>query len=46
MALLLKTDGTTQQVTPTSGATFTLQELQGFVGDLTCGDGFLQLLVL
>ena len=32
MALLLKTDGTTQQVTPTSGATFTLQELQGFVG--------------
>lgn len=32
MALLIKTDGTSQRVEPGNGARFTLQELQDFVG--------------
>lgn len=32
MATLIKTNGTTQEVSPKSGQCFTLEELQGFVG--------------
>lgn len=32
MARLIKTDGTIERVTPANGKTFTLAELQGFVG--------------
>lgn len=32
MATLIKSDGTTSEVRPASGASFTLAELQGYVG--------------